>query len=129
MSVYPATARAGPVARFSPQEEGSSVVKAKIHPNYVEANVVCACGNTFQTARRSRPCTPRYAAAAHRLFTGEQRIVDTATRRTLQAPVRPVIDSANGPARRAVSAVRRRGRRRRCPLNGSKDSAPRSSAR
>ncbi|MGH2491378.1 MAG: 50S ribosomal protein L31, partial [Candidatus Limnocylindria bacterium] len=24
-------------------------MKAKIHPNYVAAKVVCACGNSFQT--------------------------------------------------------------------------------
>ena len=29
--------------------EGEKIMKKNIHPNYVEATVTCACGNTFKT--------------------------------------------------------------------------------
>jgi len=55
-------------------------VKTKIHPNYVEATVVCSCGNTFQT-RSTRPqLHTEVCSKCHPFFTGEQRIVDTAGR-------------------------------------------------
>jgi large subunit ribosomal protein L31 len=60
--------------------EGQEPVKAKIHPNYVEAKVVCACGNTFQT-RSTRPSLhTEVCSKCHPFFTGEHRIVDTAGR-------------------------------------------------
>ena len=55
-------------------------MKAKIHPNYVEATVVCACGSTFKT-RSTRPALhTEVCSSCHPFFTGEQRIVDTAGR-------------------------------------------------
>jgi large subunit ribosomal protein L31 len=55
-------------------------VKAKIHPNYVEATLHCACGNVFQT-RSTRPTlSTEVCNRCHPFFTGEQRIVDTAGR-------------------------------------------------
>jgi large subunit ribosomal protein L31 len=55
-------------------------VREKIHPNYVEARVQCACGNTFMT-RSTRPeLRTELCSACHPFFTGEQRIVDTAGR-------------------------------------------------
>jgi large subunit ribosomal protein L31 len=55
-------------------------MKAKIHPEYVEANVHCACGNTW-TTRATRPqLKVEVCSACHPFFTGEQRIVDTAGR-------------------------------------------------
>ena len=53
-------------------------MKAGIHPNYVEATVVCACGNTFVT-RSTRPnLRTDLCSVCHPFYTGEQRIVDTA---------------------------------------------------
>jgi large subunit ribosomal protein L31 len=55
-------------------------VREKIHPNYVEARVHCACGNEF-TTRSTRPeLRTEICSACHPYFTGEQRIVDTAGR-------------------------------------------------
>ena len=55
-------------------------MKAKIHPEYVEATVACACGNTWQT-RASKPLLRiEVCSRCHPFFTGEQRIVDTAGR-------------------------------------------------
>ncbi len=55
-------------------------MKAKIHPNYVEATVRCSCGNTFQTRSTKERLHTEVCSKCHPFFTGEQRIVDTAGR-------------------------------------------------
>lgn len=55
-------------------------MKAKIHPEYVEATVHCACGNTFTTHATKSELRTEVCSACHPFFTGEQRIVDTAGR-------------------------------------------------
>ena len=55
-------------------------MKAKIHPEYVEATVHCACGNTFQTRSTKKDIRIEVCSRCHPFFTGEQRIVDTAGR-------------------------------------------------
>lgn len=55
-------------------------MKAKIHPNYVEATVVCSCGNRFQTRSTKPALHTEVCSNCHPFFTGEQRIVDTAGR-------------------------------------------------
>ncbi len=55
-------------------------MKPKIHPEYVEATVVCACGNTFQTRSTKAHLHVEVCSRCHPFFTGEHRIVDTAGR-------------------------------------------------
>jgi large subunit ribosomal protein L31 len=55
-------------------------MKAKIHPEYVEATVHCACGNTWQTRATKPQLRVEVCSRCHPFFTGEQRIVDTAGR-------------------------------------------------
>ncbi len=55
-------------------------MKPKIHPQYVEATVVCACGNTFKTRSTKPVLHTEVCSRCHPFFTGEQRIVDTAGR-------------------------------------------------
>ncbi|HZU77699.1 MAG TPA: 50S ribosomal protein L31 [Dehalococcoidia bacterium] len=55
-------------------------MREKIHPNYVEARVHCACGNTFMTRSTKPELRTEVCSACHPFFTGEQRIVDTAGR-------------------------------------------------
>ncbi|MGC8873153.1 MAG: 50S ribosomal protein L31 [Chloroflexia bacterium] len=53
-------------------------MKPGIHPEYVEATVICACGNTWKT-RSTRPVLKTdICSKCHPFYTGEQRIVDTA---------------------------------------------------
>ncbi len=55
-------------------------MKAKIHPDYVEATFTCACGHTWQS-RATRPQVRLdVCSKCHPFFTGEQRLVDTAGR-------------------------------------------------
>ncbi|MCS7002586.1 MAG: 50S ribosomal protein L31 [Dehalococcoidia bacterium] len=55
-------------------------MKAKIHPKYGKATVVCACGNTFETGSVKPLLKVELCNKCHPFFTGEQRIVDTAGR-------------------------------------------------
>ena len=53
-------------------------MKAEIHPTYYpEANMVCACGNTWKTGSTQESIRTDVCSACHPFFTGEQRIVDT----------------------------------------------------
>ncbi|HEY8448666.1 MAG TPA: 50S ribosomal protein L31 [Thermomicrobiales bacterium] len=53
-------------------------MKPGIHPQYVEAQVICACGNTFTTRSTKPVLRTDLCNVCHPFFTGEQRIVDTA---------------------------------------------------
>lgn len=55
-------------------------MKAKIHPEYVETTVQCACGNTWQTRSTKPRLHLDLCSRCHPYFTGEQRLVDTAGR-------------------------------------------------
>lgn len=59
----------------------AGVVKQKIHPKwYPEARVHCACGSTFTTGSTLPEIGVEICAACHPLFTGQQKLVDTAGR-------------------------------------------------
>ncbi len=56
-------------------------MKPKIHPQYYpNAQVICACGNTFTTGSTKPVLRVEVCSRCHPFFTGEQRIVDTAGR-------------------------------------------------
>jgi len=51
-------------------------MKEKIHPKYVEAKVICACGNTFTTGSTKPELHVEVCAKCHPFFTGKQHILD-----------------------------------------------------
>jgi len=55
-------------------------MKAEIHPQYGDATVTCACGNTWKTRSTKENVHLDICSRCHPFFTGEQRIVDTAGR-------------------------------------------------
>ena len=55
-------------------------MKQDIHPDYKEATVVCACGNTFQTMSTVGEVHTDICSVCHPFYTGKQRLVDTAGR-------------------------------------------------
>ena len=56
-------------------------MKAKIHPEYNEINVVCSCGNAWKTrSTLSKDLHVEVCSACHPFYTGKQKIVDTAGR-------------------------------------------------
>jgi large subunit ribosomal protein L31 len=57
-------------------------VRSGIHPEYVETQVVCGCGNTFTTrsTKTSGKITTETCSACHPFYTGKQRILDAGGR-------------------------------------------------
>jgi large subunit ribosomal protein L31 len=55
-------------------------MKTGIHPNFVEATVTCACGNTFKTGSVRQNMRVDVCSNCHPFFTGQQRILDSAGR-------------------------------------------------
>ncbi len=55
-------------------------MKDGIHPEYVEATVVCGCGNKFTTRSTRKKINVEICSACHPFYTGKQRFVDTAGR-------------------------------------------------
>ena len=55
-------------------------MKKDIHPDYVVAEVHCACGNTFTTHSTKAVIRVDICSRCHPFFTGEQRLVDTGGR-------------------------------------------------
>ena len=56
-------------------------MKADTHPNYVEINVTCSCGNKFKTrSTNGRDMNIEVCSECHPFYTGKQKIMDTAGR-------------------------------------------------
>jgi large subunit ribosomal protein L31 len=55
-------------------------MRAKIHPEYEEVVVACACGNTFTTRSTKKDYRVEICSACHPFFTGKQKLIDTAGR-------------------------------------------------
>lgn len=52
----------------------------KIHPNYKETTIVCACGEVIHTRSTKQNIRVDICSACHPFFTGKQKFVDTAGR-------------------------------------------------
>jgi large subunit ribosomal protein L31 len=52
-------------------------MKSGIHPNYVEATVNCACGNSFVTRSTQPNIKVEICSECHPFFTGKQKLLDT----------------------------------------------------
>lgn len=55
-------------------------MKKDIHPNYGEATVRCACGETFKTGSVKEDLTVEICSKCHPFFTGRQKLVDSGGR-------------------------------------------------
>ena len=55
-------------------------MKNGIHPDYVEADVKCGCGNTFKTRSTQKEIRVEICSNCHPFYTGRQKFVDTAGR-------------------------------------------------
>ena len=55
-------------------------MRAKIHPEYHDLTVVCACGNSFATRSTKKEMRVEICSACHPFFTGKQKLVDAAGR-------------------------------------------------
>ena len=57
-------------------------MKTGIHPEYVDTEVNCSCGNQFTTrsTKGNGSITVEICSACHPFYTGKQRIMDSAGR-------------------------------------------------
>lgn len=55
-------------------------MKNEIHPEYHDATVTCACGNTFTVGSTKTSLKVDVCSKCHPFYTGQQRILDTAGR-------------------------------------------------
>lgn len=55
-------------------------MKAKIHPEYFDVTVACACGASFQTRSTKKDLRVEICSSCHPFFTGKQKLLDTAGR-------------------------------------------------
>ena len=52
-------------------------MKDGIHPNYVDTQVTCGCGNTFTTRSTREELKVDICNVCHPFFTGKQKLIDT----------------------------------------------------
>jgi len=57
-----------------------NIMKEGIHPNYQQAVVKCACGETFTTGSTKSSLHVEICSKCHPFFTGKQKLVDTGGR-------------------------------------------------
>ena len=55
-------------------------MKEGIHPQYTEATVRCACGETFKTGSTKENLRIEICSKCHPFFTGKQKFVDSGGR-------------------------------------------------
>ena len=55
-------------------------MKEKIHPEYHDVTVTCACGETFHTRSTRKSLRLEICSKCHPFFTGKQKLIDTAGR-------------------------------------------------
>lgn len=56
------------------------IMKEGLHPNYQEAVVKCACGETFTTGSTKKELKVEICSKCHPFYTGKQKLVDTGGR-------------------------------------------------
>lgn len=61
-------------------KEKVKIMKPKIHPDYFDVEVSCACGATFKTRSTKKDLRVELCSNCHPFFTGKQKLVDTAGR-------------------------------------------------
>ena len=75
-------------------------MKSAIHPEYVNARIVCVCGNIIETRSTQAEIHVEICSNCHPFFTGKQKLMDTAGRveRFRQKYAKAKKPAAAGPA-------------------------------
>jgi large subunit ribosomal protein L31 len=55
-------------------------MKADLHPDYVDATVLCSCGNSFTTRSTKEHLHVELCSECHPFYTGKQKLVDSGGR-------------------------------------------------
>ncbi len=85
-------------------------MKKGIHPEYIEkAKIVCACGATYEVGSTVPEIHVELCANCHPLYTGKQKIVDTARR--VEKYKEKVAKKAASPTGKKVKKVKREAKK------------------
>ncbi len=55
-------------------------MKQKIHPDYKDTTIICACGEVIHTRSTKQSIRVEICSKCHPFFTGKQKFVDSAGR-------------------------------------------------
>ena len=55
-------------------------MRAKIHPEYQDCTVTCACGSVIETRSTRTDYKVEICSSCHPFFTGKQKLIDSAGR-------------------------------------------------
>ena len=55
-------------------------MKKKLHPEYIETVIRCACGNEIPTRSTKKNISTEICSSCHPFYTGKQKLLDTAGR-------------------------------------------------
>ena len=55
-------------------------LKEKIHPNYKESKISCACGESFETRSTINTVKVDICSKCHPFFTGREKLIDAEVR-------------------------------------------------
>ena len=55
-------------------------MQEKIHPNYGQTTITCACGNVIETGSTKKDIRVEICSKCHPFLTGKQKLVDTGGR-------------------------------------------------
>jgi len=64
------------IIKFLITWSGGTELKEKIHPNYKESKVVCACGESFDTRSTMNSIKVDICSKCHPFFTGREKLID-----------------------------------------------------
>jgi large subunit ribosomal protein L31 len=68
--------RNGVYYHFEISSSGGNKLKEKIHPNYTESKVSCACGEAFETRSTNKTIKVDICSKCHPFFTGREKLLD-----------------------------------------------------
>ncbi|MDP8230193.1 MAG: 50S ribosomal protein L31 [Candidatus Gorgyraea atricola] len=55
-------------------------MREKIHPNYKDTTIICACGEVIHTRSTKQNIRVEICSKCHPFFTGKQKFIDSAGR-------------------------------------------------
>ena len=55
-------------------------MKEKIHPDYIQTTISCACGSVIEAGLTKKDIRVEICSKCHPFFTGKQKLIDSAGR-------------------------------------------------
>jgi len=81
-------------------------MKTDIHPNYVDATIVCSCGHTVETRSTKEHISVEICSNCHPFYTGKQKLMDTGGRLARFQAKLETVDADAAPSKKKKANVR-----------------------